>query len=104
MILLDSVVTGATDSNVFRTIKETKVWVWIYATTFGNITMKCSLDNSTYRDFYPDGSIETLTSETTKLYDLPGGLYWKFTGDATTAAAVIYIEGNSIDLASDAAP
>ena len=98
MLLLDADVDGATDSTVFKTTTNGKVWVWIYATTFGSITMKCSPDNSTYRSFYPDGVVATYTTEFARLYDLPGGLFWKFTGNATTDSAVIYISGTAATL------
>ena len=88
-------------SQVFQTTTNGKVWVWVTAGTLGTLTMECSVDNSTFVDFYPDGVAASTTGNGTagytRLYDLPAGLFWRFTTSGTTNA-VIRVSGTGVSL------
>ena len=89
-------------TNIFETTKDGKVWVHIDTDdTFGTVTMQYSkskdIDFADAATFYPDGSAETFTDVTTKLYDLPGGWFWRFSGSSTTANNY-YVDGNHIKI------
>jgi len=88
-------------SQVFQTTTETNVHVWVTAGTLGTLVMQCSDDNSTFVTFYPSGVAAAMTGHTTggftRLYDLPGGVFWRFTVSGTTDA-VIRVSGIGVSL------
>ena len=96
----------STSSSGFETIKDGKVWIHV-ASTFGTgyVTMEKSIDRGeNWTSFYPDGVEEKYTAattgEVTKLFDLPGGWFFRFTNDDTAGAAgtltTCYVDGPHI--------
>ena len=94
MQLLDDVLTGATFSSGFRTTLHGNVWAWLHGTTIGSVGLWCSTSEAgTYEAYTPAGTAVAITAEGTYVYNLPGGLYWKFKGDGSTSAIAIHIDG-----------
>ena len=95
-------ITGAvTPSSTFETTRNGKVWVLTEGTTFGTITLQFSVDNGTtaFASFYPDGVEAAFTyTQMAKVFDLPAGVYFRFLGDASTAAITIYVSGDNINV------
>ena len=68
-----------TNSNVFYTEMATKCWVRLGGTfSSQTVTMEESTDNSTFATFTTDATNQAFTVPTYKLYDLPGGIYFRF--------------------------
>ena len=98
MQVLDPPTAASLACGGFETTKNGKVWLHV-ASTFGGgtITMQKSIDRGTnWGTFYPDGVAETFTIETTKLYDLPGGWYFRVINDATADGTTCYVDGPHI--------
>ena len=101
MLLLQEALADTT-SNVFEVTKDSKVWIHLAGTFGGDITMERFVLNlpggDTWGSFLPNGSAEIFTSETTKLFDLPGGVQYRFSGGAGVTNVDILIDGNAIRL------
>ena len=102
MHTLTTAVDTTDTTGAFETTMHGKVWLHV-ASEYGGgvVTMQSSIDQgATWADFYPDGTLETLTNAgtvtITKLYDLPGGLYWRLENDDTAAATTAYVDGPHI--------
>ena len=98
MQTLEAQATATGWTGAFETIGNGKVWIHVVTTTGagGVVTLQHSIGRSTtYTDFYPDGALETFTvDESTKLFDLPGGVFWRLENDATATATTAYVAGN----------
>ena len=82
-------ITGAVAADTFRTTMHGTVWIAIYGTTISNVTLTWCTSG-----YSPAGAgALTLTAEGIYNYDLPGGLYWKLTGDGSTAAITMLVDG-----------
>ena len=88
-------------STAFRTTTDSKVWVRLGG-TFGGTTvaMEESLDNSTFATFNVDGTDETFTQSTYKLFSLPGGVYFRFTTSGGSPAVNVHISGSGVAIQS----
>ena len=102
MHTLTTAVDTTDTTGAFETTKHGKVWIHLVSTFGGgDVTMEKSIDKgANWVSFFPDQVEETFTAaaaaEVTKLYDLPGGWYWRFVNDATAAATTCYVDGPHI--------
>ena len=96
MLLLDSAVAGSASSASFKTTVNEQVWVRIGGTVGGDITMKESLDNVTYNTFTTDAVDQTFSGAGYKLFDLPGGVFFRFDTAAGAAAVDIHLSGTGV--------
>ena len=100
MQALGSAITGVTFTDVFRTTLQGNVWSWLHGTTIGSVGLWCSTSKGgTYEAYTPAGTAVAITAEGTYVLNLPGGLYWKYKGDGSTAAITVHIDGPHIQLA-----
>ena len=99
MHTLATAVDTTDTTGAFETTMPGKVWVHL-ATTIGtgSVTMQKSIDKgTTWGSFIPDGVVESFTvSDATKLFDLPGGWYFRFLNVGDTAATTCYVDGPHI--------
>ena len=99
MHTLTAPTTTSAYSSGFETTKDGKVWVHVVTTIgTGSITMQKSIDRgANWGSFFPDGAIESFTvDETTKLFDLPGGWYFRFLNVGDTDGTTCYVDGNAL--------
>jgi hypothetical protein len=98
MHTLTTAVDTTDTTGAFETTMSGKVWVHVVSTFGGGtVTMQKSIDKgANWGIFYPDGVAETFTAETTKLYNLPGGWYFRLLNDSSAAATTGYVEGPHI--------
>lgn len=98
MLLLHEALDGSESSNVFHTSVNGQVWVRIAGTVAGTITMKESLDNSTWATFTTDDVDQTFTGVSYKLFDLPGGVYFRFDTASGSADVDIHLSGTGVEV------
>ena len=88
-------ITGAVAADTFHTTMHGTVWIAVSGTTVSNIALTWSTsEGGTYIAYNPDavGAV-VLAAKAIYSYSLPGGLYWKLTGDGSTAAITLLIDG-----------
>lgn len=100
MIQLSSALGASASSTVFQTTTNTKCWIRISASTAGTITIKESIDNSTFATFNSDGTDQTFTENGYKLFDLPGGVYFRLDTNGSSASVDIHIAGHGVKVLS----
>ena len=78
MIQIGSSLGVSSSSTVFKTTINEKVWVRVGG-TIGSaaVTIKESLDNSTFSAFVSDDTAQEFSAIGYKLFDLPGGVYFR---------------------------
>lgn len=87
-------ITGNFHTTLAQTVK-----INLTGTTIGTVTMQHSTSSDgTYVSYDPAGTAVSITAEGIYSYDLPGGLYWHLTGNATTNAISVYVDGPHINL------
>ena len=103
MLTLHENLANGSNSSVFKTTTNGKVWVRVKGTfAAATATIEESLDNSTFDNFVSDASTNTFTANGYDLFDLPGGVYFRLAtaggGGGTTLD--IHISGTSVFLVS----
>ena len=98
MLLLQEALGGSESSSVFKTTVNGQVWVRISGTVGGTITMKESLDNSTFATFTTDDVDQTFTDIGYKLFDVPGGVFFRFDTAAGSADVDIHLSGTGVEV------
>ena len=100
MQTLDTGVLLNASSNVFHTNVPTKCWVRVSGTfSSQTVTLMESLAGSTYATFNTDGTDQTFTAATYKLYDLPGGVDFRFdVSNGGSPSINVHVGGPGIEL------
>jgi|TARA_A100001391_G_scaffold192346_2_gene166550 hypothetical protein len=94
---------GADDtSKVFISQQHTKCWVYLSGSfSSQTVTLEASVDNSTFSTFNVDGVDQTFTAGTFKLYDLPGGIFFRFdVSNGGSPDIDIRVAGNGVKVLS----
>ena len=98
MLQLADGIGSSTSSSVIKSSVNGKLWVRIDTSSTGTITMKESLDNSTFSTFTTDSVDQTFTQDGYKLFDVPGGVYFRFDTGSGSASVDIHVSGTGVSL------
>jgi len=98
--LHEALAAGAT-SNVLRTTIHSTLWVDIQGTfNTETVTMEYSVDGGlNYVTFTADGVDQTWTAQDQRVYNVPGGLYFRFTVSSGSGVDLdIHVDGTGLHL------
>lgn len=102
MLELSADIGSGGTSSVLKTTCDCKVWIRVGGTfSSQTLTMKESLDNSTFAAFTTDGTAQAFTAADYKLYDLPGGVYFRFDSSVGGSPAIdVHYSGAGVRVAT----
>jgi len=97
MIQIGSSLGVSSSSTVFKTTINEKVWVRVAGTIGGTVTIQETIDNSTFAAFVSDDTVPKFTAVGYKLFDLPGGVYFRLDVPAGGSPVLdVHISGQGV--------